>query len=292
MNDEHGHEEGGPASRQAQEHALLARLRQAREATPVAQIGAGITLPLRALGLLRAHRSLVPLVIIPVLINIILFAISAYLLVGYAESALGWLWAKPVGDGLLEQFALVLWYVLYVLVILIGFALSYVVVLMLGGIVASPFHDALSEASERILLGVQEIPGSGYSFAVGTLRSVVSNMVIAAIYLVLLIPVLLLNLVPFVGPVASSALGLALSAYFVGLEYCDPVLERRGAALRRKFGLMRRHLWLAGSFGLGTTFLLWVPLLNFLCMPVAVIGGTAMGIVLLEDEVTSEDEVK
>lgn len=266
------------------EHALLTRLREARGASTTKQIGAGIMLPIRALGLLRAHRELVPLVIIPVLINIVLFAISAYFLVGYADSALAWLWAKPVGEDFFVQLTLVLWYVLYIVAILIGFALSYVVVLMLGGIVASPFHDTLSEATERILLGVEEIQGTGYSFAVGTLRSIVSNIVIAAVYLVLMIPVLLLNLIPFAGTVASSALGMVLSAYFVGLEYCDPVLERRGAPMRRKFGLLRQHFWLAGSFGLGTTFLLWVPLLNFLCMPIAVIGGTAMGIVLLEDE--------
>src|SRR5690554_1785607 len=60
------------------EHALLTRLREARGASITKQIGAGIMLPIRALGLLRAHRELVPLVIIPVLINIVLFAISAY----------------------------------------------------------------------------------------------------------------------------------------------------------------------------------------------------------------------
>src|SRR5690554_8034962 len=109
------------------EHALLTRLREARGASTTKQIGAGIMLPIRALGLLRAHRELVPLVIIPVLINIVLFAISAYFLVGYADSALAWLWAKPVGDGFLVQLTLVLWPVIDLVADLLGFHILYIV---------------------------------------------------------------------------------------------------------------------------------------------------------------------
>lgn len=267
-----------------QEHELLKSLRVARDAPRREQIIAGAMLPLRALRLLFANLKLVPLLIIPVLINAALFAVSAYFLVGYADAGLEWLWAKPAGGAMLEQAALVVWYVLYVLTILLSIAASYVVVLMLGGILASPFHDILSEATERILLGTEEIDESGASLIFGMLRSIWSNIVIAGIYFTLLIPVLLLNLIPALGTVASTILGTTLSAYFVGLEYCDPLLERRDTPIKRKFGLIREHFWFAGSFGLGTSFLLWVPLLNFLCMPIAVMGGTAMGVVLLEDE--------
>lgn len=273
---------------EAGEHELLKSLRAARDASPRKQIVAGALLPIQAIRLLFANLKLVPLLIIPVLINIALFAISAYFLIQYASSGMEWLWAKPGGSGFLDPIILVLWYVVYVLAILLSIALSYVVVLMLGGILASPFHDILSEATERILLGTEEVQGTGLSLVVETLRSLGSNIVIAVLYITLLIPVLLLNLIPGVGTIASTALGLMLSAYFVGLEYCDPLLERRNTPIKRKFGLIREHIWFAGAFGLGTNFLLWVPLLNFFCMPIAVMGGTAMGIVLLEGEEGAE----
>src|SRR5690554_5321342 len=270
------------------EHALLKSLRIARDGSPRQQFIAGGLLPLHALRLLLANLKLVPLLIIPVLINMVLFAVSIYFLVQYAGQGVEWLWAKPTAGGALEQAVLVLWYVVYVLAILVSVALSYVIVLMLGGILASPFHDILSEATEKILLGTDEVEGTGLSFLVETLRSLGSNIVIVLIYFSLLIPVLMLNLIPGLGTVAASALGMMLSAYFVGLEYCDPLLTRRNTPVKRKFGLIREHIWFAGAFGLGTNFLLLLPFLNFLCMPIAVMGGTAMGIVLLEGEEGAE----
>lgn len=275
------------------EHPLLNRLRAARDGSPRRQVIAGATLPVHAFRLLLGNLKLAPLLIIPVLINTVLFAVSAYFFITHADAVLEWLWAKPADSGVLEQVTLVLWYVLYVLAILFSVAISYVIVLMIGGIVASPFHDILSEATERLLLGGQVredgAEESGFSLLLEALRSVWSNVVIAGSYFALLIPILLLNFIPLVGTVLATALGMLLSAYFVAMEYCDPLLERRATPRKQKSGLIREHIWFAGAFGLGTNFLLLVPLLNFLLMPIAVMGGTALGIVLLEDEAEVRD---
>jgi CysZ protein len=261
-------------------HDLLKDLHAAKDASKARQFLSGITLPFRAAGFLGRNPKLVPYVIIPTIINIALFALSAWLLINNAGEIIGWLWEKPVIDGILSYLLLGLWYVVFVLSFLVAIVLSYAVVLLLGGIVASPFHDFLSEQTERILRGVEELPESDESYVWGLVRSIGSSAFIALSYAAIMLPILLLNLIPAAGSVAATVLGTCVSAFFVSLEYTDPTLQRHGVRLRDKLGLIWKHLPLTGSFGLGTSLLLWVPLMNFLCMPIAVIAGTALGLVL------------
>lgn len=264
-------------------HDLMNDLQQAHRGSTPRKVLGGLFLPFRAAKFLTQHKKLIPYVIIPALINVVLFALSFYLLVTHAGDLVDWLWEKPVVDGTLGYLLLALWYVVYVLSLLVAVVLSYVVVLVAGGIVASPFNDVLSEHTERILRGVDELPHNDEALIAGLLRSVVSSTFIALLYAAVMIPVLLLNLIPGAGNAASTVLSACVSAFFVSLEYTDPTLERHRVPLKRKFGLIWSNLPLTGAFGLGTSLLLWVPLMNFICMPIAVIGGTALGIVLEEE---------
>ncbi|MFP4599586.1 MAG: EI24 domain-containing protein [Persicimonas sp.] len=261
-------------------HPLLQQLYDAHERSRLGQFTYGLSLPFRAAKFLVQNAQLVPFVIIPAMINIVLFGLSAFLLVTNAGDLVEWLWQKPIVDAMIDYLWVGLWYVAYTLAILLAFVLSYVFVLVAGGIVASPFHDLLSEHTERILCGVDELPEDNEPFFPGMLRSIGSSAVIGLLYAVLITPILLLNLIPFAGSAAATVLGSCVSAYFVGLEYSDPTLQRHGVPLRSKLSLIWDNIPLAGGFGLGTSFLLWVPLLNFACMPIAVIAGTALGLVL------------
>lgn len=265
-------------------HELLADLKKARRGSTLRQVTRGLTLPFRAASFLKENTKLIPFVVVPALINVVLFALSAYLLLSNAGDIVDWLWEKPVVDGLLSYLLIVLWYFVYALCVLAAVVLSYVVVLVVGGIVASPFHDFLSEHTERILRGVEELPSPDDSIVGDLLRSIGSSAFIALLYAMLMVPILLLNFIPGIGNVASTVLSASVSAFFVALEYTDPTLQRHEVTLRDKLSLIWDNLPLTGSFGLGTSLLLWVPLMNFLCMPIAVIGGTALGIALEEEE--------
>lgn len=264
-------------------HELLADLKKARRGSTVRQVTRGLTLPFRAASFLKENTKLIPFVVVPALINVVLFALSAYLLLSNAGDIVDWLWEKPVVDGLLSYLLIVLWYFVYALCVLAAVILSYVVVLVVGGIVASPFHDFLSEHTERILRGVEELPSPDDSIVGDLLRSIGSSAFIALMYAMIMLPILLLNFIPGIGNVTSTVLSACVSAFFVALEYTDPTLQRHEVKLRDKLGLIWDNLPLAGSFGLGTSLLLWVPLMNFVCMPIAVIGGTALGIALEEE---------
>ncbi len=261
-------------------HPLLAGLREARAAAAPTRFVGALLVPWRAIRFLVGQPRLWRLVVVPVLINIALFVLAFALVLAYVDDAVAWLWAKPAGAGLLGWAMAALWYILLVLFVGLGLVVSYVFVLLLGGIVASPFNDALSERVEAILTGRVKARQPEGSFVGGVLRSIGSTALITGLYVLLMAPLLLLNLVPVLGSVAAALLGGAIGAFFIALEYSDTTFERYGLSLKEKIRLLRANLALAGGFGLGTSLLLWIPLLNFLCIPLAVVGGTALALAL------------
>lgn len=265
-------------------HPMVLSLTRARQRAPLGQLWAGMTLRLRAARFLAAHAALWPLVIVPVLINSLLFVGATWFLVSHTGGWLDYFWQKPLGGGWVDAVLRGAWYLVYSLSLLAGLLLAYGVVLLAGSIVASRFHDALSEKTEQLLLGRVDSAASQGSAPGAILRSLGSSILITLLYALTMALVLAMHLVPGVGTLAAAALGPLVSANFLSLEYCDPILGRRGLRLGEKFQLLGRHPWLTSAFGLGTTFCLWVPLLNFLMMPLAVIAATALGAALLASD--------
>lgn len=259
---------------------LLTGVRAARAASPGGRFVRALVLPLRATAFLARQPRLWPLVIVPALINVVLFVGAAAVVVWNADNLLGTFWARPAVDAWYAWGMLALWYLAWFAALLLGLVLAYVVVLLVGGIVASPFNDVLSERTEMLLTGRSEMPQGGTGFWGGVLHSIGSTTAITGLYLALMLPVLLLNVVPGVGSMAATVVGSVVGAFFVALEYADTTFERYGYRLRDKVALLRRHAALAGGFGLGTGLLLWIPFINFLCIPIAVVGGTALALAL------------
>ncbi|MEM1349459.1 MAG: EI24 domain-containing protein, partial [Myxococcota bacterium] len=78
--------------------------------------------------------------------------------------------------------------------------------------------------------------------------------------------------------VAYMVLGAACSAFLLTAEYTDTLLVRKGFTLRTKLAELRKRRRITLGFGLGVHLMLAIPLLNFLCVPIAVVAGTAMGL--------------
>lgn len=265
-------------------HPLVEQVRAAQGGSPIRRFVRAFLLPVRAMAFLARQRSLWPLVVVPACINVVLFAGGVVLLVSQADDWLGAWWAQPEAAAWINWVLVGLWYLAWLVAIVLGVILTYVLVLLVGGIVASPFNDALSERTEQVLTGRAEVPQPGDTFIGGVLSSMRSTAAITALYALLMIPVLLLNFVPALGSMAAVVLGGLLGAFFITFEYADTVLARYGLRLRAKLRLLRTNLALALGFGLGTSLLLWVPLLNMLCIPLAVVGGTALALALINTQ--------
>ena len=78
---------------------------------------------------------------------------------------------------------------------------------------------------------------------------------------------------------------LIVTPFHEGAKTLDRALdgyafERRRYSLRQKLRTIWKHRRMALGFGVGANVMLLVPLLNFLCMPIAVVGGTALAVAL------------
>ncbi len=259
---------------------LIENLRGVRDRSTLHRVGEGLLLPIRSARLLMQTPRLWLYALAPALINLVIFVMVALGLVWYTPSIVDYFW--PQLDTWSAWYGQILWYVVVTLVVVLTFVLSYLVALLVGGIAASPFVDALSEASESMLIEGDQIPRRDESLIRSVVRAVVSSVVVLVSYVLVMVPVLLIHVIPLLGSVAATILGMGVSALFLTLEYTDAPLDRRGHDLREKFELLDQHRALSLGFGLGASLLFGVPVVNVFTIPVVVIGATALAIVLAE----------
>jgi len=239
---------------------------------------AAFRVPFKALRFLLARPALWPYVVMPALISIVLFAVLLWGLWAPSHGWLDYLWTKPVVEQWFHYLWLGLWYLAFALVKLVVVAVAYGTTLILGSVLASPFNDVLSEKTEQELLGERYVKPADQPFLPDLIRSIISSLTMALITAAVLIPLLFLNLIPVVGSVAYTVIGAVCSSFFLTAEYTDTLLVRKGFTLRTKLSEIRKHRRMTLGFGIGVNLMLAIPLLNFLCIPIAVIAGTAMGL--------------
>ncbi|UHD15914.1 sulfate transporter CysZ [Thiocapsa bogorovii] len=206
-------------------------------------------------------------VVVPLAVNVLIFAAAIALGVRVFENALATLDARlPSWLGWLDW---VLW-PLFVLVLLV---VVFNLFALVANLIASPFNSLLAEKVERMLT---ERPLCEGSTLAGVMSDIVPTLVEELrklLYaLVLGIPFLLLLFVPIVGQI----LWFLYIAWVLAVQYSDYPMGNHGM----KFREMRRRLGqqrgMSLGFGASAAMLSMVPLVNFVLMPSAVAGATAM----------------
>ncbi len=237
----------------------------------------------RGFALLRKEPSLWPWASLPFLVSLAAFALAIFAFVanldaiaGPLERALdpgepsewwGWAWAGP----LLLLAVLVRWLLLAALGVAIYFLFT-----VLGGIVAAPFLDVLSERVEEIVAGERREQRRGLANALSSAaRSIVEEGKRSCFFVSVQLAILLFGLIPGMQPIAVVA-SLVFTALFLPLDYTAYALDRRRVPFRarRRWILSHRAEMLGfGGFGLALFF---VPGLSFLCLPWLVTSGTLL----------------
>ena len=258
-------------------HYMVDRLLKLERGGASSQFFGGFQTTFSAVKFMARNRSLWPNVAIPATINFAVFLATA----GFLFWNIDWfILAQPGEDATLRMVLVVLWWIYRILLYPLLLALAYFLTLILAGIVASPFNEALSERAEELMMGRAVPAEEGWkALIVGGARGVATA---AATGIPRAFLVVALGLIPGIGPILAAVVG----AYFIAVGYTDYALERRRYSLKRKLSVIWKHCRMAIGFGVGANILLLVPLLNFLCMPIAVVGGTAVAIAL--DEFESE----
>lgn len=257
---------------------------------PVSAI-AGFSYPFQSLSFLSRSPQLWGCVGIPIAINLVL---GVLLYAGLLVPGWGAInqWTASFPDWLAQQVgALPLWASRWLgwlpavadflddgLRGLLAIGLLIVTGLLLvqfGAIFGAPWYGNLAEQVERARTG--KLPTRAMTLQnaaqdIGRAIGFQLKKLLLAIGLGL--PLFLLNLLPGLGSAIASVAGVALAALLVGLDFLDPSLERRRLGFRSKLGMIARSLPSSATFCLSCLWLISIPLLNLVTVPLCIVAGT------------------
>jgi CysZ protein len=206
-------------------------------------------------------------VVVPLAVNILIFSAAIALGVRLFGNVLATLDARlPSWLGWLDW---VLW-PLFVLVLLV---VVFNLFALVANLIASPFNSLLAEKVERMLTGRPLDEGSTLAGVMSDIVPTLVDEIRKLLYAVVLaIPFLLLLFVPIVGQI----FWFLYIAWVLAVQYSDYPMGNHGMKFREMRRRLGRQRGMSLGFGASAAMLSMAPLVNFILMPSAVAGATAM----------------
>jgi CysZ protein len=222
---------------------------------------------LEGFGLLR-KPVLRRFILVPVLINVLLFGGLIGLAYGWVDGSSRYLVARlPEWLQWLSYLVVPVFVLTSLVVIFYGFS-------VVANLIAAPFNGLLAEAVESYLTG-QTPEGDWRQLLRDILPSILSELRKLLYFALRALPLLLLLLVPVVN-VAASVLWVLFSAWMMTVQYLDFPMGNHRLFFKEQRARLRKRPLLAWSFGGLVMVITLVPVLNFFVMPAAVAGATAL----------------
>lgn len=243
----------------------------------------GFHLAFRGVAFLWQQRVLWKWAILPVAVNVVVFA-AAFALFLYSYPDLysratsflpleppaawyAWLWVAPL--------RLLAWGI-GLLLLVTALVVVYFAFLLLGTVIAAPFLDVLAQRVEELATG--RVPAE-HAALPGTLQAMGLSVVVElrklGFFLAVQIVLFLLGLLPLLTPFTVLAATL-FTMLFLPLEYAGFAMDHRQLRFPQRRALIWQHRWLMLGFGAAAFLTMLVPLLNFICLPALVVGGTLL----------------
>jgi CysZ protein len=206
-------------------------------------------------------------VLIPFLINALLFAsaiaFGSNILSDFIDSwSTGWWeWIR---------------WILWPLFVIVSLAVVFFCFSIFANLIAAPFNGFLAEAVESKLSNIA-LPDSGSIKAIPAeiIKAIKSESRKFLYFIIRAIPMLLLFIIP-VAQIAAPFIWLLFGSWMLALEYIDYPMGDHGIIFpeQRKIMIIKRKQTF--GFGLGVMLLTFVPVINFVAIPVAVAGASKM----------------
>lgn len=218
---------------------------------------------------LIAQPGLRRFVAIPLLLNSVVFATLIGLGIAQFNALIDWLLAFL--PDWLHWLEWLLWPV-FALLALVFLLFSFT---LFANLIGAPFNGLLAEAVERHLTGNTAHDQGWKKMLLDVLPSLWAELRKIGYFILWAIPFLLLFLIPGVN-LFAPLLWLLFSAWVLALQYFDYPMANHGigfAEQRKRLAAQRINTL---SFGAATLVATLIPGINFLVMPAAVAGATAM----------------
>lgn len=214
-------------------------------------------------------KGIRPYVVIPLIINIIVFSLMLWLAIHWFGLFTHWL------DSFLPSWLLWLNWILWVL-----FVFAFIIVMtytftLIANLVSLPFNSFLSEKVEFLMTG-KKLEFIGWKRILKEIGRLIKRQIqIIIYYLLRAIVCLILFFIPFI-QVAAGPIWFLFTGWMMSIQYVDYPMDNH----RIDFAEMRRQMNMKKGvnlgFGCAVMFATMIPILNFFVMPAAVIGATLL----------------
>ena len=216
---------------------------------------------------LITQKGIRPFVVVPLLINIVLFSGGIWLATSQFEY-----WKARLLPSWLSWLEWLLWPIFILLILFIVFYVFSIV----ANLIAAPFNSVLAERVEARLNGLPVPEFAGYKSVPGliarTFKSEISKLWYMGKWFILL---LILTVIPGVNVIAPVAWTL-FGAWMLAIEYADYPMGNHNLFFKEELAALKKNRPEALGFGWLLSILTAIPVINFLAMPVGVAGGTAL----------------
>ncbi|HET8700884.1 MAG TPA: sulfate transporter CysZ [Nitrococcus sp.] len=232
---------------------------------------------------LLTARGLRRFVLLPIAVNVLVFAALFWLGTSWFHAFLMWLLPSTtlsqhsgIFGQLLTFLEVIVRWLLWPLFLLAAVAIIFYTFTALANLIGSPFNSMLSARVEQHATGrfPPEAP-KGAGLLVESVKAVVDELRKIAYFALLGIPLLILFVIPVVQIAAPFLWGL-YGAWIIALEYVDYPLGNRGISFRDQWRITRERRLLHLGFGAGVLCMTIIPFVNLVAMPTAVIGATLL----------------
>lgn len=226
----------------------------------------GISYFFRGFSLIQT-KGIKRFIIVPLVINFILFSAALFYLLEELGIQVAWLESKiPSWLSWIE-------FIIYPAVLILLLLLFSMVFTTFANWLAAPFNGILAEKLEDHLLGRQ----SQESSLMGLIKIVPPTLLREWQKLLYFIPrFIVFFLIGWFFPVIGQIIWFLFIAWSLAIQYCDYGFDNNGYKFGYMRHILRQNKGACFSFGSLVSLFTMIPIVNLLVMPVAICGATAM----------------
>ncbi|VEJ09279.1 sulfate transporter CysZ [Actinobacillus delphinicola] len=219
---------------------------------------------------LISRKGLRRFVVVPVLLNI-LFLIGLF-----------WIFITQIDHQIDTIMTLLPHWLSWVSHILVFFAVAIILLVYyfifnsLSGFIAAPFNGLLSEKVESMLTGEEANDDSIIDIIKDLPRTFKREWLKIWYSLPRIIILFILGFVPFIGQFIIPVIIFVFTAWSQTIQYCDYPFDNHKIPFLTMKNALKKKPYANFSFGVLVMICTFIPFINFVIIPVAICGATAM----------------
>lgn len=240
----------------------------------------GIGYLFKGANLLR-HPKLRVFVLVPLFINIIIFASAFWFLFSSITQ-----WIDSYISGLPEFLSWLSYLFWPILIFSILFAFSFIFS-SVANLIAAPFNGLLAEKTENLLIQ-SEINDDGWKELIKDLPRIFKRELQKWLYFLPRIVIcFVLFFIPVLGQTIAPIIWFLFAGWMMAIQYADYPFDNHKVPFTTMKKTLASRVGKNLTFGMIISFCTTLPVLNFVIMPIAVCGATAAWVDIYKQQLIS-----